>query len=240
MSKTADPKKSVKNDVIATGLVSGLFQTPLALSLILDELPLGVLVLDPDRRVVLMNRGAEALTGLGRDQAWRVPCRHVLRTNLCQQDCPALRVIQEGGTAVAEGDLINRERSKIYVRLTSSVLRDENGALLGFLETLEDIRHIKRLDDGLRPAQGFGQILGRSPKMEELFRILPVVAQTDSSVLITGETGTGKDLVAEALHEGLRPQAGTIYQGQLRGPARGSVGVRDVRSSAGRLYRCGG
>ena len=209
MSKAADHRFTDKNDAVSPGLVSGLFESPLALSLILDELPLGVLVLDPERRVLLMNRGAEALTGFGRDQARKVPCRYVLRTNLCQQDCPALKVLRDGGTAGGEGDLINRERSKIYVRLTSSALRDEGGRLLGFLETLEDIRHIKRLDDGLRPAQGFGQILGRSPKMEEVFRILPVVAQTDSSVLITGETGTGKDLVAEAIHEA---------SGRKRGP----------------------
>jgi transcriptional regulator with PAS, ATPase and Fis domain len=209
MSKTVSRKFSDKTEVISPGLVSGLFESTVVLSSILDGLPLGVLVLDPERRVVLMNRGAEALTGLGRENAWRVPCRYVLRASLCSQDCPALKSLAAGSTAVVEGDLINRERSKIFVRLTCSVLRDAGGGLLGFLETVEDIRHVKRLDDGLRPALGFGQILGRSPKMEELFRILPVVAQTDSTVLIAGETGTGKDLVAEALHEA---------SGRKRGP----------------------
>ena len=48
----------------------------------------------------------------------------------------------------------------------------------------------------------FGQLVGKSPEMEQLYRFLPMIAQSDSSVLLTGETGTGKDLVAEAIHQG--------------------------------------
>jgi transcriptional regulator with PAS, ATPase and Fis domain len=46
-----------------------------------------------------------------------------------------------------------------------------------------------------------GKLVGRSQEMQRIFRILPVIAQTDSSVLITGQTGTGKDFVAEAIHQ---------------------------------------
>jgi transcriptional regulator with PAS, ATPase and Fis domain len=48
---------------------------------------------------------------------------------------------------------------------------------------------------------GAESILGHSKKMREVFELMPVMAQTDTSVLITGETGTGKDMVAEAIHE---------------------------------------
>ena len=47
----------------------------------------------------------------------------------------------------------------------------------------------------------FGRMVGRSPKMRRLFAMLSAVASSDASVLITGETGVGKELVAEAVHE---------------------------------------
>jgi transcriptional regulator with PAS, ATPase and Fis domain len=50
-------------------------------------------------------------------------------------------------------------------------------------------------------AFSFDKIIGKSPQMERLFQILPVIAQSGSSVLITGETGTGKDLLAESIHQ---------------------------------------
>jgi len=48
---------------------------------------------------------------------------------------------------------------------------------------------------------GFSEMIGKSAQMEKVFKMLPLIAQNDSSVLITGETGTGKDLAAEAIHK---------------------------------------
>jgi PAS domain S-box-containing protein len=50
----------------------------------------------------------------------------------------------------------------------------------------------------------FGEIHGRTPVMQELFRAIELVAKTDSSVLLTGETGTGKELIARAIHRSSR------------------------------------
>ena len=72
--------------------------------------------------------------------------------------------------------------------------------MVGFLETVEDIRLLRKLDETASHAYNFNNIIGRSPEMEKIFQILPSLAQSDSSVLITGETGTGKDMVAETIH----------------------------------------
>jgi len=87
------------------------------------------------------------------------------------------------------------------VRLSAAPLHDAKGALVGFLETVEDIRTSPEVNASIQNGASFGQFIGRSAKMKELFHLIPVVAQTDSSLLITGETGTGKDVLAEVIHK---------------------------------------
>ena len=72
---------------------------------------------------------------------------------------------------------------------------------------LEKIDYQRKLDSKCLYLKGlleeitrFDNIIGQSPPMNELFKLIPEVAQSDSSILITGETGTGKELVAKAIH----------------------------------------
>lgn len=183
--------------------ITGLFQGQLALRPLLNGVPMGLAVLDLDRRVVLLNRAMEGLTGFVQEEAAGIQCAYVLRSNLCVERCPLLhgQETPEKGTVCHEGNIINRDRQKIPVRVTFAPLKDAEGRVVGYLETLEDIRLLCAPDGPMSQAYSFGHIIGRSPQMERIFKILPVIAQSDSSVLITGETGTGKDFVAEALHQ---------------------------------------
>lgn len=186
---------------LSTSRISGLFDESVALSPLLDHLPVGMAVLDAERRTMLLNQALEALTGFSRDEVWKVPCCDVLRLNFCQYDCPVVKVRETMRSVVMEGNIITRNREKVSVRLTTIPLKTMDGRLAGFLETVQDMRLLEKLESRFERAYSIGGMLGRSRKMEELFRILPVIAQTDSSVLITGETGTGKDLLAEAIHQ---------------------------------------
>ena len=181
--------------------ISGLFELPVAFSPLMDEIPVAIALLSPDRQVVFINRALEALTGFVHREAAGIPCAHVMRSNICLQQCPAARIKDLSEPVCVEGDLINRDRQKIPIRVTFAPVRDMQGNLVGFMETLEDVRLLRELDGKIGKAYGFGQLVGHSPEMERIFRILPVIAQSDSSVLITGETGTGKDFVAEAIHQ---------------------------------------
>jgi PAS domain S-box-containing protein len=58
----------------------------------------------------------------------------------------------------------------------------------------------------------FGEILGRSPAMQKIFRSIELVAETDSSVLLLGETGTGKELIARAIHRSSRRKAAVMVK----------------------------
>lgn len=185
----------------APPLISGLFSKPIECAAAFNDLPDAVIFLSRHRRVLYMNRAAEVLTGLSHAEARGLPCRHVVRSNLCLLGCPLTESPWEGGARCLEGDLINRDRRRVPVRISYVVLKDLEGQLVGFMEVLEDLRAFQELESRSGQAFRFSRIIGRSPAMERLFAILPGIAQTDSSVLITGETGTGKDLLAEAIHQ---------------------------------------
>jgi transcriptional regulator with PAS, ATPase and Fis domain len=179
----------------------GPLDLPAVLPFIIDEIPLGIAVMDAERRVVFLNRAMEGLTGFDRKSARAVACRHVVRGDVCLLNCPALNMKHGPGTMCVEGNIVNRERQKIPVRITFTPIKDGEGQVVGCFETVEDIRMLCALAGKTAEAYTFGQIVGRSPEMERIYRFLPMIAQSDSSVLLTGETGTGKDLVAEAIHQ---------------------------------------
>lgn len=180
--------------------VNNLFNIPIHFFDLLDEVAIGVLILDTRRRIVVMNQHLKALTGFSQKAIAGIDCAHIMRSNVCLQDCPVLHISEKTGSKCMEGNLINQDRQIIPIRITSAPIKNMEGRILGFLETIEDIRLLRKLDETAGHASDFNQIIGRSPEMEKIFQILPSLAQTDSSILITGETGTGKDMVAEAIH----------------------------------------
>lgn len=192
--------------------VTGLYAAPVCLLPLLDEIPMAVALLTPERRVVAINRAAEALTGYTREEIRGAPCMYVFRGNYCVSGCPLLGMGAESGLMSLEGDVLTRERRKIPVRATFAPVVDTAGRLAGYLETLEDLRLIRELSARQAQAFGFSHIIGNSPRMERIFQILPGIAQTDSPVLITGETGTGKDVLAEAIHKASRRAKGPFVK----------------------------
>ncbi len=156
--------------------------------------------MDPARRVILLNRTLQAMTGLSPDAAAGIPCCHAMRSRTCVTGCPARQMGETDEAVCLESDLISRDRQMIPVRTTLAPLAGGDGRLAGFIETVEDMRSLGEMDTRYNSSCRFADIVGKSPQMEKIFRILPVIAQNESSVLITGETGTGKDLVAEAIH----------------------------------------
>ena len=213
---------------------------------IIDSIPVGVAILDMDLRVQAMNRSLEAMTGFNREEAVGVSCPHVLRSNLCPQKCPAKQAVESDQAIHIEGNIINRARQKIPVRIHVAVLKDGEGQPIGVVETIEDISLVTELDRKVHISHKISDLVGHSPNMQKLLDILPVISQTDSSVLITGETGTGKDLVATVIHR-LSPRAQgpfikincgalpeTLLESELFGHTRGAF-TGAVRDKPGRF-----
>ena len=168
---------------------------------LIDEIPLGIVVLDTQRRIVLINRAFEALSGFSMEDAGGIPCFHIIRSKLCIQKCPLKHMDSNSESISVESDMINKERQLIPVLINLSPIRDADGKLAGFLETFEDLRPLKEVDPKAIHAYAFRHLIGKSPAMTKIFQTLPLLAQSDSAILITGETGTGKDMLAEAIHQ---------------------------------------
>lgn len=181
--------------------IKNLITTPIDFIHLIDEIPLGILILDTDRRVVLLNRAFEALSGFSPSMAYGVPCYNILRGAACISNCPVLSMKDDNRPVSCKSDMINLDRQRLPIRMTTASIIDHNRQIKGFIETIEDIRLSQNIDRVRSAAYSFANIVGRSPKMEKIFQTLPVLAQSDASILITGETGTGKDLVAEAIHQ---------------------------------------
>lgn len=181
--------------------INGLLNNPLDFIHLMDEIPLGILVLDKNRRVVHLNRAFEAMSGVSIARAAGIHCRHILRSSACVSNCPVLAMDTQKSALSCESDMINMDRQKLPIRITAAPLVNVDGDTTGFIETIEDLRMVENLDQKKSVAYSFANIIGRSQQMEKIFQTLPVLAQSDASILITGETGTGKDLVAEAIHQ---------------------------------------
>ena len=219
---------------LAPPYINNLFNIPIDFFELLDEIAIGVAVLSIDRKIVFMNQTLKALTGFSQKEIFGVACAHILRSNVCLQNCPALSLNVQSGPKCIEGNLINMDRQLIPIRITSTPLKGIDGKMVGFMETVEDISLIRKLDETTRHAYKFNKIIGRSPVMEKIFQILPSLAQSDSSVLITGETGTGKDMVAETIHHSSNRAKGpfvkincgalpeTLLESELFGHRKGS------------------
>jgi two-component system response regulator AtoC len=213
---------------------------------IIDGIPVGVAILDTHLRVGEMNKALEALIGFTREEAAHIPCQYILRCNLYAKGCPAKEALELDQTVRAEGSIISRARKKIPVMITVSVLKSAGGECIGLVETIEDISLVHELDKKIHIGHDLGGLVGHSPKMQKVFDLLPLFAQTDSSVLITGETGTGKDLVATVIHRlstrmqgpfikvncGALPE--TLLESELFGHTRGAF-TGAVRDKPGRF-----
>lgn len=168
---------------------------------ILDSVNEGVFTVDLEWKLTSFNRGAEKITGITRNEAIGRPCYEVLRANICEKECAIQHTITSGKPVVnATAYIINRGGKRIPVRLSTALVKDAGGNVVGGVETFQDLTQIEELQKELEGKYTLEDIIGRSPVMKKIFAILPQIAQSSSTVLIHGESGTGKELFARAIH----------------------------------------
>ena len=165
---------------------------------ILNELRIGTVMTDENGHVVFLNASARQLFGRPESAATDLPWQ-----KLFSLDSENTRNLQ----ALIEKPIAERNRIPLHLdgtddrRLWFEVdvkddPRDARGKIF-FLYDVTDVHDLRRLLD--ERAQ-FYDLLGKSAAMQQVYQQIRAVARVDSTVLIDGETGTGKELVARAIH----------------------------------------
>ena len=165
---------------------------------ILDSLSEGVFTVDNDWRITSFNRSAEEITGVAREDALGQQCSDVLHSTLCESRCPIRRALA-GSKPVNDERcyFVDNDGERVPIGVSAAALIDEQGGIIGGVETFRDLSEIDALRHALRPSR----LSSRNPAMQQVLDLVSVLAGSPTSVLISGETGTGKEVVARAIHQ---------------------------------------
>jgi transcriptional regulator with PAS, ATPase and Fis domain len=163
----------------------------------LDGLPEPRIVMNAEYRIVAANAayvrdfgGGQPITGRACYEVshhFDVPC------DQAGESCP-LKQSQKSGSPQRVLHLHHTPRGEEHVAVETTPIRDENGQVVYFVETMQVVRQAS----GRPAAQG---LVGRSPAFVGMLEKVLRVANSNAAVLLQGETGTGKELVARAIHE---------------------------------------
>jgi len=168
---------------------------------ILDSINEGVFTVDPDWRITSFNKAAEKITGVSRGDSIGRYCSEVFHANICESNCALRQTFETGKSNVnVTAYIVNNKGFRIPIRISTAILKNDKGEVIGGVETFQDLSQVERLQKELKDKHTFEDIVGRSPAMMNLFNILPQISESDSTVLIEGSSGTGKELFARAIH----------------------------------------
>jgi PAS domain S-box-containing protein len=161
----------------------------------------GVFTVDTNWRISSFNRAAERITGVPVEKAIGRRCSEVFHSDLCEHACPIRETLDSGQEVIDRpAKILSRKGKPVPISVSSAVLRAEDGTLLGAVETFRDLSTLEQLRREIRSQWTFEDIIGKSEAFQKLFAILPDIAESESTVLIEGPSGSGKELLARAIH----------------------------------------
>ncbi|MDR4503923.1 MAG: sigma 54-interacting transcriptional regulator [Candidatus Scalindua sp.] len=160
-----------------------------------------IITVDKDLKVIEVNEAANAICGFSREEATgrsfdSIPDR------CCGQCIEAMKKTIEEKRPI---EMYHIEcKHKIHngqvVSLNTFPLIDGNSRLSGCVMIVKDETRTHELERELKVRQRFFNIVGKDDKIQTLYSLIEHLKDIDTNVLITGETGTGKELIVEALH----------------------------------------
>jgi len=204
-------------------------------STILDSIADGVFTIDRDGRIMSFNRAAEKITGFTRSEAIGQFCFDIFRASICQHACALKRTLGTGKEIInLPVTVLTKDNRELPISISTAVLRDKAGRMIGGVETFRDLSLIEELRKELDDRYTFHDIVSKSHHIRRIFAVMPDIAESDSNVLIQGPSGSGKELFAKAIHHLSRRTDGafvavncaalpdTLLESELFGYVRGA------------------
>lgn len=169
--------------------------------IILDSVSDGVFTVNEKLQITYFNKAAERITGISSKKALGQYCFDILKSNVCETDC-SIRFSLNTKKDIADKhkNILKIDGKIIPIKIATSVFRDETGKMIGGVETFRDLSKIEALEKEINSKYTFEDIISKNHKVLQIFNILPNISETDSTVLIQGPSGTGKELFARAIH----------------------------------------
>jgi PAS domain S-box-containing protein len=213
---------------------------------VIDSIAEGVLTVDAAGRITSLNRAAQRILGCGEDAlgdaaSARLPAEIAGPGSPLDEALASGRPV--GHRELTVVDALGRTRP---LSVSAGPVRDEGCGAVGAVCTLRDLREIEGLAEERRQRGPLLGIIGKHPLMLELFDRVEMIRDSDSTVLIEGESGTGKGLLAQALHR-VGPRHGrpfvkvscaalpeTLLESELFGHERGAF-TGAIRDRKGRF-----
>jgi len=167
---------------------------------ILSSIEEGLFISDMDRNVLFINTAALAMLGYSAREVVGKKCDEIMRSELCKNKCSISESILSNGLITRhEIQLTKSDGSSCFCRGRTAKFQSSNGNY-GVIHLFIDITELVNLRRQLSEALPRGCFLTRSPTLRETLAALPELANSDVSILIMGETGTGKEMLARDIH----------------------------------------
>ena len=167
---------------------------------IFDSITDGVFTVDKNWRITSFNAAAEKITKIRREEAIGKFCCDIFRASICESDCALRQTMQTGKPVVNRTVyIIDVMGNRVPISISTALLK-QKGRVIGGVETFRDLSLVEELRKELSGRYTFIDIISKNHEMQRLFDILPEISRSDSTVLIEGGSGTGKELFARAIH----------------------------------------
>jgi transcriptional regulator with PAS, ATPase and Fis domain len=167
-----------------------------------NSIPQGIFAVCKDMRITAVNEATLEALDVPRNRVLQKNCCDVFRGSACSEGCPLKKTMASGEPIVnLRTNIRDSLGRRLPVIMSTSVMRDKSGQIVGVAATLFDLNRETAQATEMGLQRPFQEIVTGDPNMRQLFEVLPTISRSDTSVLVAGETGTGKNLLAKTIHK---------------------------------------